>query len=105
MTTRDRRIKASEMLHDILGSNNVYYEPPESVKMKYPAIVYQRMKIDTVSADNRKYHVYDRYQVTYIRKSADDTVVDRILELPACEHVREFKSNDLYHDVFTLYIH
>lgn len=104
MTTKDRRLKASALLHEVLGSNNVYFDPPESVKMKYPAIVYTRAKIDTLNADNRKYLNYDRYQVTFIRKEADSDIVDKILELPYCEHDREFKTSDLYHDVFTLYI-
>lgn len=104
MTTKDRRVKVSQMLHSVLGSNNVYFDPPESVKMKYPAIVYTRAKIDTVNADNRKYIGYDRYEVTFIRKDADSDIVDAILEFPYCEHVREFKASDLYHDVFTLYI-
>lgn len=104
MTTKGRRIKVSQMLHNVLGSNNVYFDPPESVKMKYPAIVYRRGKIDTVNADNRKYLGYDRYEVTFIRKDADNEVLDALLELPCCEHNRPYKASDLYHDVFTLYI-
>lgn len=104
MTVKDRRIKVSQMLHNVLGSNNVYFDPPESVKMKYPAIVYRRAKIDTVNADNRKYLGYDRYEVTFIRKDADNEIIDAILELPYCEHNRVYKASDLHHDVFTLYI-
>ena len=92
------------MLHSVLGSNNVYFDPPESVKMKYPAIVYKRVKMDTLNADNRRYIGYDRYEVTYIRKDADSDVVDAILEFPYCFHDTCFKASDLYHDVFTLYI-
>lgn len=104
METKDRRLKISQMLHNVLGSNNVYFDPPESVKMKYPAIVYTRAKINTISADNKKFVSYDRFEVTFIRKEADSTIVDAILELPYCEHVREYKASDLYHDVFTVYV-
>ena len=31
----DRRLKLHEELCDILGSRNVYFQPPETVKMKY----------------------------------------------------------------------
>ena len=34
------RLDLQALLEDLLGSRNVYYQPPESVKMNYPAIVY-----------------------------------------------------------------
>ena len=40
---------------DILGSPNVYFQPPANVLMNYPAIVYALKGIDTVRADNRVY--------------------------------------------------
>lgn len=104
MTTKDRRVKVSQMLHSVLGSNNVYFDPPESIKMKYPAIVYKRAKTNTISAGNNKYLFNDRYDVTFIRKDADNDIVDAILALPYCEHMTSFKASDLYHDAFTLYI-
>lgn len=105
MGIQDRRAKASRILHEVFGkSQQVYYDPPESLKMVYPAIVYVRKKIDTVNADNKKFMIYDRYQVTYIHKDKDDPMIDKILDLSLCEHVNQFKADDLYHDVFTLYI-
>ena len=102
--TEQRRVKLSEMLHNALGSENVYFDPPESVKMKYPAIVYSREKINTSNADNKKYFVYDRYEVTFIRKDPDSDVLDKLLDMPYTEHVRDFTSQDLYHDIFTVYV-
>ena len=40
MTTTERRLELHEILCTILGSRNVYFQPPESIKMNYPAIVY-----------------------------------------------------------------
>jgi hypothetical protein len=100
----DRRKKLSEILHDILGSDNVYFDPPESIKMKYPAIVYTRAKIDTRKADNLKYLSSDRFEVTFIHKDADNSIVDAILDIPYASMDRMFKVNDLRHDVFTVYI-
>ena len=34
------RLDLQALLEDLLGSRNVYYQPPESDKMNYPAIVY-----------------------------------------------------------------
>lgn len=104
MGVKDRRLRVSEILHEVLGTNNVYFEPPESKKLVYPCIVYHRKKIDTINADNRKWITCDRYQVTFIRKEADSDVLDKLLELQYCEHNNDYKSEDLYHDVFTLYM-
>lgn len=104
MTAKDRRVKVSQMLHSVLGSSNVYYDPPESIKMKFPAIVYKRAKINTINASNDKYVIHDRYEITFIRKDADNETLDAILALPYCEHNSSYKASDLYHDVFTLYI-
>jgi len=35
----DRRLKLHEILCGILNTRNAYFQPPESVKMNYPAIV------------------------------------------------------------------
>ena len=40
------RRELHEILVGILGSKNVYYEPPSSLLMKYPAIVYSLDDID-----------------------------------------------------------
>jgi len=34
----NRRIQLHEILCDVLGTRNVYFQPPESVDMNYPAI-------------------------------------------------------------------
>ena len=105
MTVEDRRIKLSDMLHSIFDyPDQIYFDPPEGKKIVYPAIIYERQKVNTTNADNKKYFVWDRYQLTYISKRRDDPMLDRILSLPYCEHDRPFKKDDLYHDVFTIYI-
>ena len=46
------RLSLQTMLEEILGSRNVYYNPPASVRMEYDAIVYSRTKIDNKFANN-----------------------------------------------------
>lgn len=99
--------KSREDLHyllvDILGSNNVYFQPPESFKLEYPCIVYERSDIRTVKADNLKYSLHKRYTVTYISKDPDSEVPDKIVLLPFCSFDRHFISGNMNHDVFDLY--
>lgn len=90
-------------LEEILGSRNVYYQPPESLKIKYPAIIYNREKIDIKRANNKIHIKNNRYALIHIDKKPDSPVIDRLLELPYCSHDRHYKSENMNHDALTLY--
>lgn len=91
------------MLEELLGSHNVYYNPPESVVMKYPAIVYSRGGLDNVHANDSVYNQYNAYEITVIDKNPDSEIVKKVSKLPKCKWNQHFKSDNLNHDVFTLY--
>ncbi len=99
----DRRPELHERLCDILGSRNVYFQPPESVKLKYPAIVYSRSTIDNTHADNLPYLQKIEYMVTVIDKDPDSEIVQRMSQVPYCRHNRHYKADNLNHDTFILY--
>lgn len=82
---------------------NVYFQPPPSVSMQYPAIVYNRDRIDIRHADNSPYKHKRRYQVTVIDRNPDSPIVGKVAELPSCTYDRSFAVNDLNHDVFNLF--
>lgn len=97
------RLDLQSKLEELLGSKNVYYQPPSSIKMAYPAIVYAKAKIDTRVANNKKYNTITRYDVTVIDRLPDNLVVLKLLELPYCSYDRQYKSDNLNHDILTLY--
>ena len=97
------RLELQTKLEELLGSRNVYYQSPESVKMEYPAIVYLKEKIDTTNANNSIYLKRVRYSLIVISKKPDDPVIDKLLEMPYCSYDRQYKSDNLNHDVLTLY--
>lgn len=99
----DRRMDLQAKLEEILGSRNVYYEPPESLKIKYPCIIYKRDAKNTRYADDQIYKSVNGYQVTVIDKASDSEILDRMETLPMCRWNRHFASDNLNHDVFTLY--
>lgn len=96
------RIALHEKLVDILGSNYVYFQPPESIRMTYPCIVYQLDAIRTRHANDEPYTNTKRYQVTVIDKDPDSEIPDRMLSLPYCGFSRFFIHDNLNHWVFTL---
>lgn len=97
------RANLQAMLENILGSKNVYYQPPATVQMKYPAIVYSRNRIDNRYADDSVYKQAISYTVTVIDKKPDNNVVFEISKLPKCRFDRHYISDNLNHDAFTLY--
>lgn len=98
-----RRLKLQTLLENLLGSRNVYFQPPESVKMKYPAIVYGLDDIKSSYANGRVYSFQKKYSLTVIDEDPDSPIVDKVASLPTCRFSRHFKSDNLNHDVFTLY--
>ena len=50
-----QRIKLHELLVSLLGTRNVYFQPPESIKLSYPCIVYKRSTGDTQFANDIPY--------------------------------------------------
>lgn len=91
------------ILEGILGSRNVYFQPPASVRMQYPAINYSRKDIEKRSADDCAYRKLPSYEVILIDKNPDSQFIEKILDLPYCSFDRHYESDNLNHDVFTLY--
>lgn len=98
----NNRIKLQNILEEILGSRNVYFQPPENIKMKYPAIVYTRSDIKNTYADNEVYKQDNVYQITVIDANPDSDIVKKISKLPMCRYNRNFKSDNLNHDIFVI---
>lgn len=97
------RIDLHELLCETLGSRNVYFSSPASVKMKYPAIVYSRSNIDNNFADDSVYRQSHFYSITIIDDDPDSEIVGRVSRLPGCKFNRHFVSDNLNHDTFTIY--
>ena len=99
----NRREQLHEILVGILGSRNVYFQPPENTRMKYPAIVYERDYANVAHADNAPYRISKRYQLTIIDHDADSEIPDKVALLPQCSFIRHFETDELHHDIYNLY--
>ncbi len=97
------RLDLQSLLEELLGSRNVYYTPPESIKMQYPAIRYSKKKIESVHADDSKYLMRDCYELIVISRTPDHPVIKQLLALPYCSYDRPYVADNLYHDVLTIY--
>lgn len=96
------RLNLDAMFEKLLGSNEVYFQPPASVKMQYPAIVYRRYNINNEHADDAVYTQSLEYEVIVIDKDPDSEIVMKVSRLPRCRHERHYTADGLNHDAFKL---
>lgn len=82
---------------------NVYFQPPESIKMKYPCIIYHLDDYDIRNANNQPYMVNKRYMVTVVDKDPDSDIKDKVALLPMCSFSRHFNKDNLNQDIFEIY--
>jgi hypothetical protein len=100
----DKRLELQALLESLLGSRNVYFQPPESIDISYPCIIYKRDVIgNTKFANDKPYNHQVRYSVTIIDEDPDSLILDKIAELPMCIFNRHYTSDNLNHDVYNLY--
>lgn len=105
----NKRLEFDSILREVLnitepnGDSHVYFQPPESVKMKYPAIVYSIDKLKTDKADDRIYNKKTGYSVILIDKNPDSDYFDKILEIPFSVFDDAYTADNLNHFKFTIY--
>lgn len=106
------RLDFDRYLKDIVGKcANVYFQPPSNVSgagkkviknIKYPAIIYSVDDYNIRSADNKNYSIDKEYSVEVVTKDPDNTLVDKIVEIPMARFNRSYLSDGLYHSVFVI---
>lgn len=98
MTTRD---ELSEILHGL--ADHVYFQPPATIQMKYPCIVYHRKPPQIDHADNRPYRKGELWQLTVIDRSPDSSIAESVEELPGIRCDTNFTQDNMHHYVYSLY--
>lgn len=98
------RLDLHEEFCTLIDSRNVYYQPPESVKMNYPGIRYAKTSPNLKRANDEIYHQINRYEVTVIDYDPDSEIPDKILHhFQMCSIDRTYVADNLNHTVLTLY--
>lgn len=104
----DRRQKFDAELREIQeetnGYQHTYFEPTESVRLKYDAVVYQRTDMNVRRADNKSYAVRDGYQVTVISRDPESKLPAAVQwHFSRCTPGKFFVRDNLYHFPFTIF--
>jgi hypothetical protein len=92
-------------LHQLLETftDNVYFQPPTNIQLKYPCIIYKRDFADTQFADDKPYNRTLRYMITIIDRDPDSDIPDKVASIPMCLFNRFYTADNLNHDVYNLY--
>jgi hypothetical protein len=98
-----QRLELQAILTDILETDNVYFQPPPTIQMEYPCIVYHRDYVLTEFADDAPYKQRKRYLVTVIDPDPDSGIPDKVAALPLCVYDRFYTADNLNHDVYKLF--
>lgn len=82
---------------------DVYFQPPESIQISYPAIIYELKGSTEIRANNKVYTLASRYEVSFITNDPDNDFVKKFSSfLPLCSLSREYISGNLNHYVYTV---
>lgn len=98
-----RRLELQRTLEETLGSKNVYFQPPRTIEIEYPCIVYQRDSEISEFADNLPYMLRARYQITIIDWDPDSKIPFIIARFPMCRFNRFYTMDNLNHWVYNIY--
>lgn len=84
--------------------NNVYFQPPESIKLNFPCIIYNREQPKVERADNVRYKKDTCYSLKYITTDPNTSVPDNIADyFTYCEINRYYIADNLTHVSLTLF--
>ena len=104
-TVDERREDFQEYLKSLFDGVEVYYMPPENVRMSYPCFVIKLDHVDNLYSNGQIYSSRIRLSVTYITKHVDDYVIGDMLNANQyASFDRVYTSDNLRHYVFTVYL-
>lgn len=96
-----------DRLHNVLLEfyPNVYFQPPATLKMSYPCIVYSKTSNDIRHADNDIYKERQLYNVTVIEHDPDSDVSVRVRDSFRYASIQTYFTKDnLHQTVLNIYI-
>lgn len=102
----DRRIELHNELVGlgVVDSTSIFFQPPETVKLKYPCIIYRLAGVYSRHANDAKYRLKKRYTVLVISSDPDNDIADQLMEhFQYCRFDRRYVASNLYHDSLELY--
>lgn len=105
----NRRLLLHNELCSVLGCPisgtdcRAYFQPPATIHMKYPAIVYTLDNMSSKYANDGHYLDKRRYSVIVIDQNPDSELPEKMLALPLIQFDRAYTQDNLNHFVFEIF--
>lgn len=100
----NNRLELHERLKQLVGTDNVYFQPPASVKLSYPCVIYSIGNGEAKRADNIIYNYVNSYDLIFIYKKPNIEIIEQVLNaLPMCRMTRAYIADNLNHYAFSVY--
>lgn len=98
------RENLSKIFREIMGSNNVYFQPTTGTKMNYPCIIYKLEGLESFKADDINYQKHKRWFITVIDYDPDSTIYLQLCDrFKYCDLDRTAVNDNLNHWYLTLF--
>lgn len=81
-----QREYVDDILRNIDGINHVYFQPPPSISLKYPCIIYEFSDHNIHYADNKRMFNWTEYSLTLVDRNPESILHKRILDLNHAEN-------------------
>lgn len=102
MSRESKRVALETLLRGILGSDNVYFQPPASISLSYPCIIYSFEDDFVLYADDKKYLDRDKYSIQLITKDPlPEELMDKLASIPHTRFDRHYVADNLHHFTYT----
>ena len=98
-----KREELDTLLCETLGSECVYFQPPENLQIQYPCIVYSLNGHYDLHANNDTYYRRREYDMVYITHDPDDAMIETLSDLPFCSLGKAYSADNLHHYSYTIY--
>ena len=110
MTGDSRRLLLQKMLEDSLdiknvyGVKEVYFQPPEGFKIKYPCVIYELASTFDRFANNESYFGKEAYRVRLVDRNPDSIFFQKLKKFRYSRFERHYVSDNLHNWIFNIYV-
>jgi hypothetical protein len=91
----------SSIMEDSGEEPHLYFQPPETIKLEYPCMVYHLKTLTSRKANDKPYHKIIGFDITYITRSPASSVPSRMLSEQYMNFDRYYTSENLHHYAYT----
>ena len=95
------RLELHEFLSGVMSAcgeePHLYFQPPETVKLEYPCIIYRLATMTSDYADDDPYRIRIAFDITYITRSPTSNVPSSLVKAHKFAFDRYYVSDNLHH--------